>query len=537
MRRIIVFSGPIAVGKSTVIEHLCHLVGGVRISTRELIQKLKPNVPSSRSELQAAGEALDSETHGKWVANSIASIVHQGENGLPLVVDSARIPSQVKELKREFGEVVYHIHLTAPRHVLERNFDQRKQKQGNASLADCINYEDLLKSNTESQISSMSAVADKVINVERLEPASVVTLALAGLNLQAIAEQTRLVDVVVGGQYGSEGKGNVCDYLGCDYSVLMRVGGPNAGHKVANPPYDYIHMPSATGGNPNTKILIGAGATLDLVQVLREILDLKLAPERLAIDPQAIVIEQSDIYHEIQNGDKIGSTKKGVGIATARKIVGRFMDSPFDAPVRLAKDIKQLADYVRPVTDELEIAYRDGKRVLLEGTQGTALSLHHGSYPNVTSRETTTSGCLSDAGIPPHRVDRVYMVARTYPIRVGGTSGNMGLEISCETIAERSGLPEDYIKKIEIGTVSKKPRRIAEFCWESVRRAAIVNGATDIALTFADYLDAANQKATTYNELTPDTRAMICEIENVTGVRVSLVSVGFGRQAMIDRRK
>ena len=84
-----------------------------------------------------------------------------------------------------------------------------------------------------------------------------------------------------------------------------------------------------------------------------------------------------------------------------------------------------------------------GQRILLEGTQGTSLSLHHGPYPHVTTRDTTVSGCLADAGIAPSNVRRIIMVCRTYPIRVGGPSGPLAYEVDMQAIHERSGIPLD----------------------------------------------------------------------------------------------
>jgi adenylosuccinate synthase len=109
------------------------------------------------------------------------------------------------------------------------------------------------------------------------------------------------------------------------------------------------------------------------------------------------------------------------------------------------------------------VTFRTGKKVLLEGTQGTGLSLFHGRYPHVTSRDTTTAACLAEAGIGPHRVRRVVMVTRTYPIRVGNsstgaTSGPMTREIDWDVIAERSGIPEDDLRKAERGSVSDNKR-------------------------------------------------------------------------------
>jgi adenylosuccinate synthase len=224
-----------------------------------------------------------------------------------------------------------------------------------------------------------------------------------------------------------------------------------------------------------------------------------------------------------------------VGAATARKIIGRE-EEQLGAAVRLAYQHPELKEFVGSTAQELEDAYSSGKRIMLEGTQGTSLSIHHGSYPHVTSRETTVSGCLADAGIAPNRVRRVVMVMRTYPIRVGGPSGPMAAEIDANTISQRSSLPLSQIESTEVGTISRKQRRIAEFDWDQLRASATLNGATDIALTFADYLTAENANATRFDQLSSETRSFIAEVEYVANARVSLISVRFGREGVIDRR-
>jgi adenylosuccinate synthase len=202
----------------------------------------------------------------------------------------------------------------------------------------------------------------------------------------------------------------------------------------------------------------------------------------------------------------------------------------------LAGQHPHLKEFAGSTARELEDAYASGKRIMLEGTQGTSLSLHHGPYPHVTSRETTVSGCLADAGISPSRVRRILMVTRTYPIRVGGTSGPIAIEINVKTISERSGLPLSQIEKTEVGTISGKTRRIAEFDWDQLRTSATLNGATDIALTFADYLTAENQSAMNFDQLSNETKSFIAEVEQVANAPVSLISVRFGRGGVIDRR-
>ncbi len=206
----------------------------------------------------------------------------------------------------------------------------------------------------------------------------------------------------------------------------------------------------------------------------------------------------------------------------------------------LATDYKQLRPYIGSVWEELEKAYSAGKRVLLEGTQGTGLSIHHGSYPYVTSRDTTVAGCLSEAGIPPSRVRKVVMVCRTYPIRVQnpakGTSGPMSREIGWPEISRRSGIPLAKLKKTEKTSTTNRDRRVGEFDWALLRKAAAINGPTDVALTFADYLHEANEDARRFEQLHPDDIQFIEQVERVAAAPVSLISTRFDFRSIIDRR-
>ena len=141
------------------------------------------------------------------------------------------------------------------------------------------------------------------------------------------------------------------------------------------------------------------------------------------------------------------------------------------------------------------------RRCSSKGTQGAGLSLYHGKYPYVTSRDTSVAGCLSEAGIPPSRVRRVVMVCRTYPIRVespkSSTSGPMGTEINWKTVSKRSGIPRSQLEDKEKTSTTHRRRRVAEFDWELLRRASALNGPTDVALAFADYLNRENENAQT----------------------------------------
>lgn len=374
--------------------------------------------------------------------------------------------------------------------------------------------------------------ADAVIDTDRCTDRDVLVRAAAAV-FPRNRRRLGYVDVLVGAQYGSEGKGHIAAYLAGEYDLLVRVGGPNAGHWVpGDPPYAHHHLPSGTLKS-KARLLLGPGAVLNVDSLLREIAECDVDRSRLSIDPQAMIIEDADIANEEGLRRRIGSTKQGVGSATSRKAM-RSED------VRLAKDVRLLAPFVRPAIDVLRGVLSEKGRVMLEGTQGTGLSLHHGPYPHVTSRETTASGCIADAGIAPGLVRRVVMVARTYPIRVEspreGTSGPLPGEIGGRTISQRSGTALSTIEKTEVTTTTKRKRRIGEFNWDMIRQAADLNRPTDVALTFSDYIAAENGGAHRLEQLTPETIEMIEEIERVAGAPVSLISTGFGLRKVIDRR-
>lgn len=158
----------------------------------------------------------------------------------------------------------------------------------------------------------------------------------------------------------------------------------------------------------------------------------------------------------------------------------------------------------------------------------------------MTSRDTTASGCLAEAGIAALRVRRILMVCRTYPIRVqspkGATSGPMSKDLSWAEISRRSQLPVDKLRSSERTSTTKRRRRVGEFDWALLRKAASLNAPTDIALTFADYLSSVNRDARRFEQLTPDTIRFIHELERVAGATVSLIATRFHSRSIIDRR-
>jgi adenylosuccinate synthase len=527
MTSLIVLSGPIGVGKSSFAKALARF-DVERVSTREYILKAT-GCENERGALQKAGEELDTETNGTWVIQAVEEAAKAG-SGKVLLLDSARIKLQVDELRSKFPGRVFHVHLHAADEELKRRYAERPPE-----LKEFSTYAKARDNHTEAQVGTLRECADLILDTDHSDPDTLAVTAMA-VRGQAVPVVEPLVDVIVGGQYGSEGKGNICAYIARNwgYEALIRIGGPNAGHRVADPPYKYVQLPSGTGSNDKALILIGAGSTLWLPQLMLEIMDQKLGPKRLAIDPQAMVIDDDDRRAE-EALESIASTKQGVGAATARKIVNRGDKLMFGPKVVLAGAVKQLQPYIRDVRAELDRMYREGKSVLLEGTQGTALSIHHGLYPHVTSRETSAAGCLSDAGVSPKRVKRIIMVLRTYPIRVGGTSGWMGRTIEFDEVSQRSGIPLKNLEGTEKGTISGTKRRMAEFDWGQLRRAVELNGATDIALTFADYLGLDNQRATSFAELNGEAQDFIRKVDRVAGVNVTLVSKAFAIDAVIER--
>lgn len=556
--KVVVISGRVGAGKSTLAHGLADRYGARLVSTKELLQLVaernREELPAERGALQAYGTRLDEETGGAWVAEAVAARISGagiagqepgdqgpvGEDDEPTglwVVDAVRIQEQIDQLRNALGPDIVHVHLHSSTDVLATRYQERGESSGIKELA---SYEDVAKDPTEQKVAALIDDADVAIDTVRSNRDDVLIRAAAALGLLPDAD-ARLVDVLIGAQYGSEGKGNIAFYLAREYDLLMRVGGPNAGHKVPLPTvYTHRQLPSGTQANERAKLLIGPGATIDPILLQQEIAECGVEADRLSIDPQAMIIEPADLEAEQTLVKSIASTGKGGGHAAARRVL---RGAQRDIPVRLARDVPQLAAYIRPARVVLDDAYRKGQRILLEGTQGTALSLYHGHYPHVTSRDTTTNGTLAEAGIGPRRLRRVIIVARTYPIRVknpdteGLTSGFMSQEISYEELAERSGVPLEEIQQTETSSVSRRARRIAEFDWDLLRHSVELNGATDIALTFADYINVKNQNAQRYDQLSDDTIRFIEEVERVSGIPVGLITTRFDIRAVIDRRR
>lgn len=298
--------------------------------------------------------------------------------------------------------------------------------------------------------------------------------------------------VLVGGQYGSEGKGAVAAHVANKYDVHVRVGSPNAGHTIWWSGDKHVMQSIPCGWiNPNANIVIGRGALLNMKQLMKELVHiLRYYPtflDRLIIDGEAGILDEK--FHEQEGGTegemhrRIGSTGEGVGPAR----VARINRDPSE--FRQFKDVAKEYGLEKCIYENtpkyIAKAQNAGLNILIEGTQGSALSLLHSHWPYCTSIDTNAAGIISEVGIAPSRVTDVLMVCRTYPIRVAGNSGPMKNEITWEELNRRVGGGV----KAEKTTVTHKTRRIAEWDDELFEQACVLNCPTSIALTFADYVD------------------------------------------------
>lgn len=535
-KQIVILSGHVCAGKSTLARRMAARFDFQHIKTWSFIQSRGQHLRLERSALQEFGQRLDEKTGGAWLCEDFQKIERDKNPEALFVLDSVRHPGQIEFLRKAYRRRIIHVHLTANKKELERRYNERKKVK--TDIVELKSYAEVLSNRTERAVDQLGDTADILINSDLSNEEDVVIRVASHLGWYG-RESQRLVDVIVGGQYGSEGKGQVATYLASEYDLLIRVGGPNAGHKVKIPgtteSFTFRHLPSGCFYT-NARLLIGPGAVIRVPILLEEIAQSKIGVERLIIDPQAMTISDSDKEQEKELKDLIGSTGQGVGRATSRRIIYRGKPN-----VKLAKDIRELKPFLRESCDVLERLFRDGKRALLEGTQGTGLSIYHGHYPHVTSRDTTVAGCLAESGISPTRVRKVIMVCRSYPIRVGSpsataSSGPMAGEITWSLVEKRAGFKKGSIEKLEVGSVSGKPRRVGEFDWTLLRKAATLNAPTDIALTFADYIDKENTKARRFERLTTETIRFIEEVERVAAAPVTLISTRFHERSIIDRR-
>jgi adenylosuccinate synthase len=420
------------------------------------------------------------------------------------------------------------------------------------------------------------------------------------------------VRVIVGAQWGDEGKGKIVDLLSEDADVVARYqGGPNAGHTVCTGGKTFVlHLIPSGILRPGTVCYIGNGVVIDLAALEDERSSLVrqgIAVEgRLFVSGSAHVILPDHRLAERHNesgaaGPAIGTTGRGIGPAYTDKAarmglrVADLLDPKIrEERVRMLRDrtlrlvgpsaavepietvlarLSQDAERLRPMVINVSLAISEavaaGKRILLEGAQGTHLDLDHGTYPFVTSSSAVAGGASTGVGIGPTLIDEVIGVAKAYATRVG--NGPFPSELS--------GVIADLLREEgnEYGATTGRPRRCGWFDAVAIRHAVRVNGLTQLVITKLDVLDRLEEisvvtgytvggrriaempeslselmaatpvletfpgwrtstgAAREWDDLPPEARRYLDRLEMLARVPIRLVSVGSGRDENVRR--
>jgi adenylosuccinate synthase len=299
------------------------------------------------------------------------------------------------------------------------------------------------------------------------------------------------VSVVVGGQFGSEGKGKIALEIvrRMKAAAAIRVGGTNSGHTAIGfdaQTYALRQLPAASADR-SVQVILPPGSYIDLSIFRDEVNRLGLGPDQVAVSPMArIITDEHKAWERTAGlGRAIGSTQSGTGAAVMAMTARGANDFPLHSVQ--AEEVPELEEFLKDTGFELRRLLDEGQRVVLEGTQGFGLSLIQGGYwPKATSRDTTAAGFLAEAGLSPRDVDDITLVIRCHPIRVAGDSGPLPGETSWEYIAAQAGLTVDIR---EFSTVTARVRRVGHFDPEIVRRAIQVNQPSRIVLNHLDYID------------------------------------------------
>lgn len=339
------------------------------------------------------------------------------------------------------------------------------------------------------------------------------------------------VDVLVGLQFGSEGKGKIVSRIADAYQGSVRVGAPNAGHSIEykGSIFKMRTIPCAWI-NKDCRLFIGPGGMISM-SVLKHELELITVPvaSRLGIDLNATIVTHEDAEREVQAKmyEGIGSTTEGIGEAQARKILRR------GEPSYIALNVAELLPFICNVGKELNDMVDAGQAILIEGTQGFGLSLNHGYYPFVTSRDVLAASMLSDCGLAPAVTRDVIGVLRTYPIRVHGNSGPMGAEeLAWPDVARESG----YESLEERTTVTNRVRRVSRINWDMLQAAVRANRCTMLAVTFMDYIDSKDRGVSSWAGLSQKSKDFISEVERRLLVPVRWISTGPNVADTIDMK-
>jgi adenylosuccinate synthase len=329
--------------------------------------------------------------------------------------------------------------------------------------------------------------------------------------------------IIVGGFFGDEGKGKVVAHVAFhDRPTLISRGGvgPNAGHTVKMGDREYgVRMVPSGFVYHDARLCIGTGVLVDPRVLLQEVEFLNVRG-RVFVDYRCAVIEEEHIMRDKASeylAKKIGSTGSGCGPANADRVL---------RVAKQAKDIAELKPFLMDVPLELNTALDRGETVLLEGTQGFGISLYYGTYPFVTSKDTSASQIASDNGVGPTRIDEVIVVFKAYPTRVG--EGPFSTEMPRE-VSDSLGIQE-------FGTVTHRQRRIGGWDGEMARYSAMINGCTQAAITGIDKIDNDCFGVTEYQKLSKKAKDFLAQAEEDIGAPVTLISTGPDVSQIIDLR-
>ncbi|BBD71627.1 adenylosuccinate synthetase [Sulfodiicoccus acidiphilus] len=332
-----------------------------------------------------------------------------------------------------------------------------------------------------------------------------------------------MLQIVVGGFFGDEGKGKVASYLALKDSpaASVRTGSINAGHTVTHNGQSWkVRIIPSAFANKKVRLLLGPGALTSLNLLVTE-MENTGTRGRVGIDPHVGIITEEEIEQE-RNDEylvkRIGSTAQGVGYAEAKRVLRKL---------RLAGEYSEVKDLIIDVPSTVVDYVERGSKVLIEGTQGHYLSLYHGDYPYVTSRNVTASGILSEVGVGPKYVKDVIIVFKSFVTRVG--QGELPGEIE-EEKAKELGL-------IEVGTVTGRRRRVSPFNVEMAKRAIRINGATQVCITKLDWLFKEAHNVVEETKLSKEAKLWIDDIESQLGVPITLIGTGEESLSMIDMRR
>jgi len=336
------------------------------------------------------------------------------------------------------------------------------------------------------------------------------------------------VTIIIGAQWGDEGKGLISAYIASreKATLVVRGGvGPNAEHGIfitESGPYIKVNqLPLGWIFSPTIQIRIGSGVAVN-PQLLMEEMKRYHLEKRIKIDFRCPIITHEHILAEQKSkGMKsIGSTFSGSGYCRADFVLRK---------AKQARDIPELKKYVTDVSQEIN-AVSVNKPVVLESSQGTLLSLAISSdYPNTTSDNVTTMAVGDDAGLNWQKIKDVILVVKTLPTREG--NGSFGApELSEQHIISQGLVEHSSIK----GVIRRKATGIN---WDLLKYAAEINGATQIALTFCEHYDPKMTNATHTSKITKKLWSLIHKIESVTKTPVTILNTGKPYHCIIDLSK